>query len=464
MKPQLCLLGLVFGVLTMGADSATFNKDVLPILQKNCQSCHRPGNIAPMSFLTYESTRPWAKAMKSAAVTRKMPPWSADPKYGHFSNDRSLKQSDIDTIAKWADGGAPQGDPNDAPPPLTWPANGWTTTPDIVLNGVPYTVPAAPKNNVVEWMTLVTPTGFTKDTWVTSVEIKPSELAVTHHICVSFVPHRPGSQYNTLVWLDKQRDDTGIEVAPSERRFAIPTADGKGLPVSARPTPTANERANAGGVGIGFTCYVPGRSLSDFRPYNSAILIPAGSDVNWTIHYTPNGTELTDKPEVGLTVARQEPQRLLIESGVVNDPRDFAIPPNDPNYQAKPAEFTFLVDAELHWMSPHMHLRGKDMLYKLVYPDGREQVLLNVPKYDFNWQLGYDLAEPLKVPAGAKLIVIAHYDNSANNKFNPDPNQTVYNGDMTWEEMFAPFFAISVDKSVDPGKVIKTSLRIGGGA
>ena len=209
---------------------------------------------------------------------------------------------------------------------------------------------------------------------------------------------------------------------------------------------------------------MPGRSLSDFRPYNSAILIPAGSDVNWTIHYTPNGTELTDRPEVGLTVAKQEPQRLLIESGVVNDPRDFAIPPNDPNYQAKPAEFTFLVDAELHWMSPHMHLRGKDMLYKLVYPDGREQVLLNVPKYDFNWQLGYDLAEPLKVPAGAKLIVIAHYDNSANNKFNPDPNQTVYNGDMTWEEMFAPFFAISVDKSVDPAKVIKTSLRIGGGA
>ena len=464
MKPQLCLLGLVFGVLTMGADSATFNKDVLPILQKNCQSCHRPGNIAPMSFLTYESTRPWAKAMKSAAVTRKMPPWSADPKYGHFSNDRSLKQSDIDTIAKWADGGAPQGDPNDAPPPLTWPANGWTTAPDIVLNGVPYTVPAAPKNNVVEWMTLVTPTGFTKDTWVTSVEIKPSELAVTHHICVSFVPHRPGSQYNTLVWLDKQRDDTGIEVALSERRFAIPTTDGKGLAVAARATSPGTERANAGGVGIGFTCYVPGRSLSDFRPYNSAILIPAGSDVNWTIHYTPNGTELTDKPEVGLTVARQEPQRLLIESGVVNDPRDFAIPPNDPNYQAKPAEFTFLVDAELHWMSPHMHLRGKDMLYKLVYPDGREQVLLNVPKYDFNWQLGYDLAEPLKVPAGAKLIVIAHYDNSANNKFNPDPNQTVYNGDMTWEEMFAPFFAISVDKSVDPGKVIKTSLRIGGGA
>jgi hypothetical protein len=329
---------------------------------------------------------------------------------------------------------------------------------------VPYTVPATPKNNVVEWMTLVTPTGFTKDTWVTSVEIKPSELAVTHHICVSFVPHRPGSQYNTLVWLDKQRDDTGIEVAPTERRFAIPTVDGKGVPVSARAIPTANGGANAGGVGVGFTCYVPGRSLSDFRPYNSAILIPAGSDINWTIHYTPNGTELTDKPEVGLTVAKQEPQRLLIESGVVNDPRDFAIPPNDPNYQAKPAEFTFLVDAELHWMSPHMHLRGKDMLYKLIYPDGREQILLNVPKYDFNWQLGYDLAEPLKVPAGAKLIVIAHYDNSANNKFNPDPNRTVYNGDMTWEEMFAPFFAISVDKSVDPAKVIKTSLRIGGGA
>ena len=151
----------------------------------------------------------------------------------------------------------------------------------------------------------------------------------------------------------------------------------------------------------------------------------------------------------------------MIESGIATDSRNFAIPPNDPNYQAEPAEFTFLADAELHWMSPHMHLRGKDMMYKLVFPNGKEQIVLNVPHYDFNWQLGYELAQPIKVPKGTKLIVVAHYDNSVNNKFNPDPNRTVYNGNMTWEEMFAPFFAVTVDKSVDPAKAIKAPRIVG---
>src|SRR6266404_4816246 len=145
--------------MTAAESQANFYKDVLPILQKNCQNCHRPGQIAPMSFLTYSSVRPWAKAMKAAVLTRKMPPWFADPQYGHFSNDRSLSQRDIDTIVQWAENGAPQGDPKDAPAPVQWPESGWTATPDIVLKGVPYTVEAAPKNDVIEWLTLVTPTG-----------------------------------------------------------------------------------------------------------------------------------------------------------------------------------------------------------------------------------------------------------------------------------------------------------------
>ncbi|PYS17470.1 MAG: hypothetical protein DMG11_34810, partial [Acidobacteria bacterium] len=218
----------------------TFYKDVLPILERNCQTCHRPGNIAPMSFLTYETTRPWAKAMKAAVITRKMPPWFADPQYGHFLNDRSLKQQEIDTIVQWADNGAPQGDPKEAPPAAEWPENGWTTKPDIVLKGVPFTVQAAPSKNVIEWMTLVTPTGFTKDTWVTSVEIKPSELGITHHICVSFVPHRPDTVYNTFLWVDKQRDGTGAEVAPTARRILAPTSDGRGRVLAGRAADGVN--------------------------------------------------------------------------------------------------------------------------------------------------------------------------------------------------------------------------------
>jgi Copper type II ascorbate-dependent monooxygenase, C-terminal domain len=471
MEARICVIGLILAGSAIAADvpQVTFHKNVLPILERHCQTCHRPGNIAPMSFLTYQSTRPWAKAMKTAVVTRKMPPWSADPQYGHFSNDPSLSQAEIDTIAKWADNGAPAGDEKDAPPPVQWPANGWNTPPDIVLKGVPYTVPARPKNDVIEWMTLVTPSGFTKDMWVTSVEIKPSELAVTHHICISFVPHRPSVQYNTLLWLDKQRDEEGVEVAPGERRRAQPTADGKGVTVAARPRNI--ERAGeggrenrAGGMGIGFTCYVPGRALSDFRPFHAALMVPAGYDVNWTIHYTPNGTELTDKPEIGLTVSQNPPEHLLIESFGGTDPAKFAIPPNDGNYAVAPSEATFLADAELVWMSPHMHLRGKDMSYRLVFPDGKEQVILNVPHYDFNWQLGYSLAQPIKIPKGTKLIVTGHYDNSTNNKFNPDPARTVYIGNMTWEEMFAPFFAITVDKSVDPTKVLFISFTAADGA
>jgi hypothetical protein len=474
MKERIWLIGLVFGGCAVAADvpQMTFHKDVLPILEKHCQTCHRPGNIAPMSFLTYQSTRPWAKAMKTAVVTRKMPPWSADPQYGHFSNDPSLTAAEIDTISKWADSGAPAGDEKDAPPPIQWPASGWTTPPDIVLNGVPYTVPARPKNDVIEWMTLVTPSGFSKDTWITSVEIKPSELAVTHHICISFVPHRANVQYNTFLWVDKQRDDAGVEVAPDERRRAAPTADGKGVTVAARVRNSAgpdqpgpqNSNNRAGSTGLGFTCYVPGRALSDFRPFHAAFMVPAGYDVNWTIHYTPNGTELTDKPEIGLTVSQNPPEHLLIESFGGTDPSKFAIPPNDGNYAVEPSQATFLVDAELVWLSPHMHLRGKDMTYKLVFPDGKEQVILNVPHYDFNWQLGYSLAQPIKVPKGAKLIVMGHYDNSTNNKFNPDPSRTVYIGNMTWEEMFAPFFAITVEKGVDPTKVLFIPFTAADGA
>ncbi|HYK62151.1 MAG TPA: thiol-disulfide isomerase [Bryobacteraceae bacterium] len=462
----LILLSALSGSYAAAADSSvTFHKDVLPILQQHCQTCHRPGSIAPMSFLTYQSTRPWAKAMKAAVLSRKMPPWSADPGVGHFSNDPSLKSNELEIISKWADNGAPSGDEKDAPPPLQWPANGWTAQPDIVLKGVPYAVPAHPKNDVVEWMTLITPTGFTKDMWITSVEIKPSELGVTHHICVSFVPHRPNVSYNTLLWVDKQRDDAGVEVAPEERKFKAPTADGAGIELPGRVRNRVGANSNgdaAGAVGVGFTCYVPGRALSDFRPYHAALLVPAGYDLSWTIHYTPNGTELTDRPEIGLTVAKTEPERLLIESFGGTDPAKFAIPPNDGNYAPAPSEATFLVDAELVWMSPHMHLRGKDMTYKLVFPDGKEQMILNVPHYDFNWQLGYSLDEPIKVPKGSKLIVSGHYDNSANNKFNPDPSRTVYQGNMTWEEMFAPFFAIVVDKSVNPATALKIPFATGG--
>jgi hypothetical protein len=432
--------GLILTGAATAADTVTFHKDVLPILQKNCQSCHRPNQVAPMSFLTYEGARPWAKAMKTAVVTRKMPPWFADPQYGHFTNDRSLKQSEIDTIAQWADSGAPEGSPQDAPPAVQWPADGWDIEPDLIVNGPEFVVPAHTKNDVVEWSFITVPSGITEDTWITSMQIRPSQPAVTHHICVFFKPHTADVKYNTPVWADRPRDENGS---------ALPSAagvNGRGIPRS----------ITAGSNGIE-GCYVPGQLTQDYRIHNAAKLIKAGTDIVFQVHYTPNGTQVTDRPRIAFTVAQEPPQRVYVTLGMSSpsDAKSFAIPPNNGNWESPPAEATFAEDVELVWMFPHMHVRGKDMTYQLVYPDGRKETILNVPRYDFNWQLGYDLARPIKAPKGTRLLVTAHFDNSANNKFNPDPNRTVYYGDMTWEEMMFPFFSVVVDKSVDPRRVIR---------
>jgi len=436
--------------------SVTFNKDVLPILEKNCQTCHRPGQMAPMSFLNYQSTRPWAKAMKAAVATRKMPPWSADHQYAPYLNDRSLKQSEIDVISKWADSGAAEGDPKDAPRPVQW-AEGWQIQPDIIVEGPTTDVPAHPKNNVVEWMSVVVPTNFTKDTWITSVQIKPEHPEVTHHICIGYIKHNPDIEYGVPVWTDKDRDEEGAALPDKGPTFRGASGKLHG-PISkdAAAILTAGRTAE--------DCYLPGNTAADYRPLKSAKLIRAGWDIAINLHYTPNGTAVTDHVKVGFTVAKEPPQRryvsLLISSPT--EPEKFAIPPNDGNWPCPPAEATFLQDVELVYMMPHMHVRGKDQTWTLEFPDGRKQVILNVPHYDFNWQLGYDVS--IQVPKGTKLRVDAHYDNSVNNKFNPNPNKTVYYGEMTWEEMMSPFFGVVVDKDADASHIITSPVVFTRGA
>jgi hypothetical protein len=301
-------------------------------------------------------------------------------------------------------------------------------------------VSAHPKNDVIEWTYMIVPSGITKDTWITSMEIRPSEPAVTHHICVYFKPHTADVEYNKPYWADRPRDDKGSALATAAG------VNGRGIP----PSVTAGSNGIEG-------CYVPGQRTQDYRVHHAAKLVKAGTDIVFQMHYTPIGREVTDRPRIGFTFAKEAPERVYVSLGMsaASDAKSFAIPPNDPNWESPPAEATFAEDAALVYMFPHMHVRGKDMTYRLVYPDGRTETVLNVPKYDFNWQLGYDLDKPIQVPKGTKLIVTAHYDNSANNKFNPDPNKTVYYGDMTWEEMMFPFFSVVVDKSVNPRSVIR---------
>jgi hypothetical protein len=444
----------------------SFNKDVLPILQKNCQSCHRPGQVAPMSLLTYKDARPWAKAIKTAVSMRKMPPWFADPKYGHFTNDRSLKQSEIDTLVKWVDGGAAEGSPKDAPPPVDWPTGGWSIQPEVVMDLPPHEVPA---KGVLEWELIALPSPFKNDTWVTSMEILPGDPSVVHHICFSFEKHKPTTVYNQYEWVEVPRDETG-NPTPGNSGFGelpnmmIATRDVGSTEVKVRPgKPTLRQNLDF--------CYLPGASYDDYRPWKAGKFVPGGSDIVISLHYTVNGTNVVDRTKIGFTVAKTPPPKKFMVQGAGEDAPiitptaaseralfassytpTFAIPPNTDNYEAPLMNITFLKDAEIVRLRPHAHVRGKSAQYTLTYPDGRQEVVLSVPHYDFNWQLWYGTT--LKVPKGTRMQFQFLYDNSANNKYNPDASRWVYQGFQSWEEMMAPNLGFLLDRDADVGGLI----------
>ncbi|HTS27959.1 MAG TPA: cytochrome c [Bryobacteraceae bacterium] len=421
--PVLCCLLMT----QVAAAATTFNRDVLPILQKNCQTCHRPGEVAPMSFLSYESTRPWAKAIKAAALTRKMPPWPADPRYGHFSNDRTLKQNEIDAIVDWVNGGAVEGDPKDRPSPVEWP-DGWAIAPDVVVSmPKPFPVPAA---GVLELTSITIPSGFTKDTWITSIEIRPGNRRVVHHVSLQIVPHRDDVEYGVPETKAKKRDAAGVAVRKiskadrlSDNIFSLETT------------------------------YDPGAAPVDYRPYHAGKLVPAGSDFVLQMHYTTNGTATSDQTRIGFTVAKEPPDRrfVTIVPTSFRDRAHFHIPAGDANWETHTA-LVFHEDVEIAWLMPHMHLRGKDMTYRLVYPNGESQTLLSV-RWDFNWQMGFALEKPVAAPKGSRLEVTAHFDNSANNPLNPNPNTDVWWGDQTWEEMMVPWFGVLANRNTNPDEI-----------
>jgi len=305
------LAGLAVAATAMAADvsssapsAVTFAKDVLPLLQQNCQTCHRPGQVAPMSLLTYQEARPWAKAIKAAVTARKMPPWFADQQYGHFLNDRSLKQSEIDTLVKWADTGAAEGDPKDAPAPVQWPKGGWGIQPEVVVNMPAHDVPA---KGVLEWELIALPGPFKQDTWVTSMEILPGDMSVVHHICFSFEKHKPTTVYNRYEWVQVPRDETG-NPTPGNTGFAelpdqmIATREVGSTEVKVRPgKPTLRQNLDF--------CYLPGAGADDYRAWNAGKLVPAGSDIVVSLHYTTNGKAVTDQTKIGFTVAKAPPPK-----------------------------------------------------------------------------------------------------------------------------------------------------------
>jgi hypothetical protein len=405
------------------AKDATFHKHVEPVLQARCQSCHRPGEAAPMSLLTYNDARPWAKAIKAAVLVRKMPPWFADPKHGQFSNDRRLSQDEIDTLAAWVDGGAKEGDPKDAPRPLTF-AEGWTIgTPDAVVQ-MPNAV-EVPASGTVDYTYIVVPTGFTEDKWIERVEVRPGAKSVVHHIVMLVRP--PGVKYMTDA-------KPGIPYIPPKQEGKHQEDTGKG------------QFQFTGAIEM-IGVYVPGGLPYDVGP-GQARFVPKGSDLIFQMHYTASGKATGDQSRIGFVFAKEPPKERVVNTFVGNT--NLHIPPGAADH-AVMARVTLYEDTKLLSLFPHMHVRGKGFEYKATYPTGETETLLTVPRYDFNWQLTYYLKEPKVLPKGTVLECVARYDNSPNNPFNPDPKSDVYWGEQTWEEMLAGF----VDLALPAGKTMR---------
>lgn len=389
----------------------TFNKDVAPIIQNKCQACHRPGEVAPMSFLTYKEVRPWARSIREAVVSRQMPPWFADPNHGEFSNDCRLSPTEIETITAWVEGGAKEGEPKDLPPNPKFPEGWQIGKPDVVLPmTVDFNIPA---EGAVPYKYFAVPTNFTEDKYVQFAEIRQGDRSHVHHVIVSVrYPDNgelpPAGEINPAM-LGSIRRNSGDRPADSDGRL----------------------------VG-----WAPGEAPLELRE-GQAKLVKKGSVLIFQVHYTTNGEPGKDRSSVGLIFSKAPVQKRVITAGATQ--AGFVIPAGAPNHEVV-SEFAFKEDSHIDSLHPHMHMRGKDFKYTLVYPDGKSKVLLSVPRWDFGWQLTYVLKEEVFAPKGSKLVCVAHYDNSINNKFNPDPTKDVRWGDQTWEEMMIGYVDFTLDK------------------
>jgi hypothetical protein len=440
--------------LVASASAPTFCKQVAPILFGHCAKCHQPGEIASrVSFLSYDKARSWAKAIKEKVLLREMPPWPADPRASvPFRNDARLSLGEIRTIAAWVDAGAPQGDESDLPAAPRF-AQGWLhpkgVPPDAVILLPEIAVPA---EGEIPYVTQMVKVPFAEDKWVSAVQVRPGNGAVVHHMAITEVRagQRFGPDNSPLAALAR---GVGVRNDLTLREPAV-------------RVPGDADLFDMLGI------YTPGTSFEMYGD-GTAKLLKGGTDfyLNFNIHYQATGKPEKDRSSLGLWFQERPPEHQLFRvngagaSLLANGkelptdvPQEKAegncaaippIPPNAANYEVT-GMTAYTRPVIVYQFQPHAHLRGKDFTYTVVYDDGREQTVLSVPKYDFHWQLAYDLETPLELPAGSKLVVTAHYDNSANNPNNPAPDKEVYflgRGNQSWDEMFSPF----VQYAVNPG-------------
>ncbi len=377
------------GVKARAAGAVTYTRQVARILQKNCQSCHRPGQIGPMALLSYDDAAAWSETIREVLQDGRMPPWRADPRYGKFANDRSISKEDRATLLAWIEQGCPKGDDKDLPPPRQFP-EGWRIgKPDVVFSmESESTVPAKAPTRGLPYRYFMVATNFPEDRWIQAAEARPGNRSVVHHIIVYVM--KPGKR-------PEHREDR---------------------------------------IGNGFLVgYAPGDEPAVY-PAGMAKKLPKGGWLVFQMHYTPNGAERKDRSSVGLIFAK-EPPKLEVRTRAIMNP-GFTIPAGEANHKVV-SRTTFRDDAILLSFLPHMHLRGKSFEYKLITPDDREEILMAVPRYDFSWQATYRLQTPRRLPKGSRIECTAYFDNSPGNPNNPDPTKDVRWGDQTWQEMMIGF-------------------------
>ena len=440
-------------------NAPTYNKDIAPILYKSCVECHRPNQVAPMSLLSYSEARPWARAIKAKVSSREMPPWFADPHYGKFKNDKSLSQEEVDKISAWADGGAPQGT-GAAPAAPQFSGRGWShpsgREPDLVIDfPVDWHINATGE---MPNFNLYTPLPFKEGKYVSATQVLPGNFAATHHITTAVVNMPPGTVLGRgPAWPGGPITDF------------VPVAAEKNVTVDNTGDAAVVEDEDDGG---GFGAYIPGAGARVARPGQARFIRGDRFHyVRWNLHYQATGQPETARPAIGVwwensgTVATVERSLGLREQtsegkalfadpakprnvGIASNVNPFLapIPPNKGNWTLTGIN-GFQDDATIQAITLHMHLRGRDVTYVLTYPDGREEILLRVPKYDFNWQFQYEFAEPIKVPAGSTVKAIARFDNSSQNRLNPAPEKEVYWSEQSWDDMFLASVRYTLDKS-----------------
>ena len=417
------------------AKEVSFSKDVAPIFNAKCAECHRPGDTAPFSTLTYKDVRPWAKSIKEKVANRTMPPWHADPHFGQFKNDRTLSQKEIDTIVAWVDSGAQEGNPKDLPPVPTF-VDGWTIgKPDMIIKVPAYTY----KAGADEYQYYDVATNFTEDMYVQYAEARPSNRKIVHHI-LAFI-QAPSSM--NLVGLSHEERNKRMDVMLKNPNSPFYR---DGFLMRLKPEQPImddgcdpNRRGGGGGGDNILTGYAPGHNADIFAP-GTGRKIPAGSIIRFQLHYSNQtlGSNAVEKDEsmVGLIFSKEPPKQLVTTNSVGNIL--FKIPAGAVNHTVTACR-TIKRDTTIYALLPHMHLRGKAMKYEVYYPNGKSETLLSVPKYDFGWQTNYVLKEPKHLPAGTRIMVTSVFDNSKNNKFNPDPTKDIRYGEPTYDEMMLGF-------------------------